>query len=215
MESTEEVVGLWGMVGTGVGQPQQPLFCAPLLPPATSMGSRVSDKRGSSVIWKASGTGLHLCSLASPQQLPGGSYSKESACNVGDLGQQDSLEKGMATHSSTLAREFHGQRSLAGYSPLDCKESAITERLTLFHWSIMVAEVEAWGSLANSGPLSVVCFVLTVTFLSRKLWNRPAPKWFTVQQNKLALLSLLLHHQIKQHQWPFQVKPHNLQCLFS
>ena len=67
----------------------------------------------------------------------------------------------MATHSSTLAREFHGQRSLAGYSPLDCKESAMTERLTLFHWSIMVAEVEAWGSLADSGPLSVVCFVLT------------------------------------------------------
>ena len=136
------------------------LLC-PLLPPATSMGSRVSDKRGSSVIWKASGTGLHLCGLASPQQLPGGSYSKESACNVGDLGQQDSLEKGMATHSSTLAREFHGQRSLAGYSPLDCKESAMTERLTLFHWSIMVAEVEAWGSLADSGPLYVVCFVLT------------------------------------------------------
>ena len=32
---------------------------------------------------------------------------------VGSLGQEDLLEKEMATHS----REFHGQRSLAGYSP--------------------------------------------------------------------------------------------------
>ena len=28
---------------------------------------------------------------------------KESACNVGDLGQEDSLEREMATHSSNLA----------------------------------------------------------------------------------------------------------------
>ena len=39
--------------------------------------------------------------------FPGGSNSKESACNVGDLGpslgQEDPLGKGMATHSSTLA----------------------------------------------------------------------------------------------------------------
>ena len=30
-----------------------------------------------------------------------------------------------------LLREFHGQRSLAGYSPGGCKESDKTERLTL------------------------------------------------------------------------------------
>ena len=41
---------------------------------------------------------------------------------VRDLGQEDPLEKEMATHSSILAGEFHGQRSLEGYSPLDCKE---------------------------------------------------------------------------------------------
>ena len=49
---------------------------------------------------------------------------------VPSLGQEDPLEKGMATHSSILAGEFHRQRSLAGYSPWDCKESAVTERLT-------------------------------------------------------------------------------------
>ena len=38
---------------------------------------------------------------------------------VQSLGQEDPLEKEMATHSSILAWEFHGQRSLAGYSPWD------------------------------------------------------------------------------------------------
>ena len=33
----------------------------------------------------------------------GGSDGKESSCNVGDLGQEDPLEKGMATRSSILA----------------------------------------------------------------------------------------------------------------
>ena len=35
------------------------------------------------------------------------------------LGQEDPLEKRMATHSCILAGEFYGQRSLAGYSLLD------------------------------------------------------------------------------------------------
>ena len=47
------------------------------------------------------------------------------------LGQEYPLEKGMATHCSILAGEFHGQGILAGYSPWDYKESAMTERLTL------------------------------------------------------------------------------------
>ena len=33
----------------------------------------------------------------------------------------------MATHSSILAGESHGQRSLAGYSPWGHKESDMTE----------------------------------------------------------------------------------------
>ena len=32
------------------------------------------------------------------------------------LGQEDPLEKEMATHSSTLGWRTHGQRSLAGYN---------------------------------------------------------------------------------------------------
>ena len=53
----------------------------------------------------------------------GGSDGKESVCSAGDLvqslGWEDPLEKGMATHSIILflPGEFHGQKSLAGYSP--------------------------------------------------------------------------------------------------
>ena len=35
--------------------------------------------------------------------FPGSSGGKESACSVGDLGWEDPLEKGMATHFSILA----------------------------------------------------------------------------------------------------------------
>ena len=50
---------------------------------------------------------------------------------VRSLGWEDPLEKGMATHSSILAWEIHGQMSLVGYSPWGCKESDTTKRLTL------------------------------------------------------------------------------------
>ena len=45
-------------------------------------------------------------------------------------GQKDFL-KGMATHFSILAGEFHGQRSLYGYSSWGHRESDTTEWLTL------------------------------------------------------------------------------------
>jgi len=48
----------------------------------------------------------------------GRSLSKESACNAGDLGLPTPV---------FLPGEFHGQRSLAGYSPWGRKESDTTE----------------------------------------------------------------------------------------
>ena len=44
---------------------------------------------------------------------------------------EDPLEKGMATHSSILAGESHGQRILVGKSPRGRKESDTAEQLTL------------------------------------------------------------------------------------
>ena len=48
---------------------------------------------------------------------------------VQSLGWEDALEKGLATHSSVLV--FHGQRSLAGYSPWGHKELDMKEQLTV------------------------------------------------------------------------------------
>ena len=45
---------------------------------------------------------------------------------VQSLGQENLLEKEMATHSS-IHGEFHGQRSLAGFSPCGSKELEMTE----------------------------------------------------------------------------------------
>ena len=42
-----------------------------------------------------------------------------------------SLEKKWQPTPVFLPREFHGQRSLAGYHPKDLKESDMTEQLTI------------------------------------------------------------------------------------
>ena len=49
---------------------------------------------------------------------------------VQPLGCKDAPEKGMTTHSSILAWEFHRQRSLAVYSPRGYKELGMSEWLT-------------------------------------------------------------------------------------
>ena len=64
----------------------------------------------------------------------GDSDSKEFACNVGDLCLIHGSERLPAEGDSTpvlLSGEFHGQKNLAGYSPWGCKESDMTEKLTL------------------------------------------------------------------------------------
>ena len=48
---------------------------------------------------------------------------------VQSLGQEDPLEKAMATHSSTLAWKIPWVESVVGYSPWGRKESDTTERL--------------------------------------------------------------------------------------
>ena len=50
----------------------------------------------------------------------------------GSLGREDPLEEGMASHSVFLPGEFHGQRSLVGYSPWSRKESDTAEHT--IHW---------------------------------------------------------------------------------
>ena len=51
---------------------------------------------------------------------------------VQSLGWEDPLEKEMATHSSIVAENSHGQRSLAGYSPTCGKVLDMTEWLSTY-----------------------------------------------------------------------------------
>ena len=64
---------------------------------------------------------------------------------VRSLGQEDSPEKEMATHSSILAGESHGRRSLVGCSPRGCKESDTTKRLH-FHFQPVFRGLPRWLS---------------------------------------------------------------------
>ena len=52
---------------------------------------------------------------------------------VRSLGWEDPLEKGMVTTAVLLPGEFHGQRSLAGYSPWGHKESDTAEHTHISH----------------------------------------------------------------------------------
>ena len=51
---------------------------------------------------------------------------KTQEMRVQSLGQEDALEKEVATHSSILSGEFCGERSLLSYSPWRQKESDVT-----------------------------------------------------------------------------------------
>ena len=51
---------------------------------------------------------------------------------VQSLGQEDTLEKGMVTHSSILAWRIPWTEEPGMLSPWGCKESDMTEQLALF-----------------------------------------------------------------------------------
>ena len=60
------------------------------------------------------------------------------------LGQEDTLEKEMATHSSTLARRIPWREELVGYSPRGRKELDTTQRLHfhfLFKFSFIMIDL--------------------------------------------------------------------------
>ena len=56
---------------------------------------------------------------------------------VRSLVREDPLEKGVASHSSTISWEIHAQRNLVVYSPWGCKESEGTERA--LHHPVLLA----------------------------------------------------------------------------
>ena len=70
--------------------------------------------------------------------FPGGLDSKESACNMGDPGsiivRKIPWRRKCLPTPVLLPGKPHGQRSLAGYSPRDRKDSDLTEWLTLHYY---------------------------------------------------------------------------------
>ena len=84
-----------------------------------------------SVVWWTAqlSPGLRLASETS-------SGGKKSACNAGDLGLIPGSGRSPGEGKGYHSREFHGQRSLGGYSSWGPKESDTAELLTLsFHFS--------------------------------------------------------------------------------
>ena len=68
--------------------------------------------------------------------FPGGSDGKESACNAGDLGLITGLGRSPGGgHGNPFQYSYlenpHGWRSLEGYRPWGCKESDMTEQLSM------------------------------------------------------------------------------------
>ena len=63
---------------------------------------------------------------------------------VRSLGQENRLEKGLASTPALLPGEFHEQRSLVDYSLWGCKESDTTERLYFNFHSHTYQRKECW-----------------------------------------------------------------------
>ena len=89
---------------------------------------------------------------------------------VQSLDWEDPLEKGVTTAPVFLPREFHGQRSLVGYSPWGHKESDMTERLTHTHLNALCNhsnEVERKKESCEKKNLGSVILVPTlISFVS-------------------------------------------------
>ena len=81
-------------------------------------------------------------SLASPvaQQIKDPLATQET--QVQSLRWEGPLEEEMAAHSSILAGESHGQRSLAGCSPRGCRELDTTERAHIVSIAVFVLSIQ-------------------------------------------------------------------------
>ena len=82
----------------------------------------------------------------------GGSDTKESACNAGDLGSLPGLEDSLGgEHGNPLQYSClenpHGQRVLVGYSPWGHKESHTTEQLSTIQHKLENIIHENYGEL--------------------------------------------------------------------
>ena len=78
--------------------------------------------------------------------FPGGSDCEESASNVGDLGWEEPLEDGMATHSSILAWRIPMDRGAWRASLWDLRELDVAKQLSRQHTHTVVVIIGWQGS---------------------------------------------------------------------
>ena len=112
-------------------KPHPPPWEEGLFPSLESRGGKWG-KTASCVRWQPPPPTSTLGEVVNPEFTPsiGLSLLFTSSARVLTSLLKSLLEEGMATHSSILAGELHGQRSLVCYSPWGHKESDMTERLT-------------------------------------------------------------------------------------
>ena len=130
---------------------------------------------------------MHFCLLTCQLGFPGGSDGKEPACQCRRLWVQSLVEKipwrrAWQPTPVFFPGEFHGQRSLAGYSPWGHRESDMTKRLTLlshcppashpsFHSSSVLNTLLCFLPYLSPQPCQVgPIAVLTLTLLQRWTW---------------------------------------------
>ena len=107
---------------------------------------------------------------------------------VQSLGWEVSLKKGITTHSSIPAWKFHGQRSLANYSPQGRKESDTTEWLTHTHKGNIIVVVEyniTWNSVSCCGWWFQGSVAMITTLCGLLMHSAPtkSPSWWISGKN--------------------------------
>ena len=101
-----------------------------------------------------------------------GSGGKESACDAGELGsvrgQEDPLEKRMATHTSVLAWRVPWAEEPGGLSPCSLKESHAAQRFTHTHTHVHTHAVESYSAVKNKAMASVATWMGLGVIILRK-----------------------------------------------
>ena len=80
--------------------------------------------------------------------FPGGSAGKESTCNVGDLGSIPGLGRSPGEGKGYPLQYSGLENSVDCYSPWGCKESDMTECLSLFYavvWGISTDKLQSFS----------------------------------------------------------------------
>ena len=135
---------------------------------------------------------------------------------VWSLGQEDPLEKEMATHSSSLAWKFQGQRSLVGYRTWDCKQLDTSEHSNnkirdFLYWDlkeqllflqvpkvamdeeqecwVLKTEGEPWGEPQVYHQASEICWPSTGGTLRRKFTVTCSPREMTKETHRYVPVS--------------------------